>query len=832
MFFGGEKKKEREREKENQRAMEEETDKQKEIKNEKQKDTENMQTDKTEEIDVDVAVDNIESESELAAEHEKEGEKEEGESEGETIADIIKTTTKNAISPDVVEDKKTFAKIESDELSVATNSDADADTDTKTNQTETSRDTDTELNNVIISEKEKEKELSETKDVSEPVVTLTDQHDSSTLVQRSEYVIHKRPSDADVCIICRELVPDHGEHSIKMGCCSTRHHLTCLVGSVWLPAGNHIICPVCSHPKDVPTVKNRTAQITRNYFTQNARKNTAEIDSNLISALYKFMLKKAHSGGFKSAFQMWVSGNIGHGFCFMAEHGVTLDDLLGLNFRIETIKRHVASTLDQLVSIGFDLRHLKRFEQNIKEFIALYQVNIYTLQAALGRSAITVTKIINLRLSAQTMADLGITVHQLCIMGMRKTRFIHFENTSMQEWIQVLGLRKEPHIRLLRIKEADFDGMLKMVHWNYIGLKALLNISEEEAVELGLTDAANKKTTSRGTKNNSRTSSPTRSAFKKVPRKKKFNKQEPRRPRRVINKKMLPSTTTTTKTNMTRDAKRNPFNQFEESEGSRGIPKVTIVSNQTKGENINKKETDSSTHDHHSISEKTRQKESEMFLEDHSDSLSFSENDSGSQDTSTYHPYYTPEEELTGVIGTDGYLQTVSESESAMPLTHFVDQQHQQQQQGFAHKGMVYYSTPPPTHPFVNYNHGIHPQAFQYYPPVRPVNTLNPTMFPGYPIYGPKGSYVSSSSNGNMANKYNKTRSLTPMTNTRPRVKSTRRQKTDTNGPSYDVPGSKDNIGAEGDTSKKLIGLRPRITYEMKKKKKKESKRGGGIKKH
>jgi len=214
------------------------------------------------------------------------------------------------------------------------------------------------------------------------------------------------------------------------------------------------------------------------------------MDTELISALYKHMLSKAVNGGFRSAFKMWTTGNVEYGFRFLASNGISLDDLLSLNFGIDTIRRHVASDLEQLVSIGFSAQHLKRLEGDLNALIALYGANINTLRAELGRSALTVTKIIKLGLSAQSLANLGITTHQLCLMGMTKIRIPDFDNISMQDWVNVLGLRKDPHIQLLRIKETDFTKLLKgqKVYWNYIGLKNLLGITDEEAIKFGMSD--------------------------------------------------------------------------------------------------------------------------------------------------------------------------------------------------------------------------------------------------------------------------------------------------------------------------------------------------------
>ena len=305
----------------------------------------------------------------------------------------------------------------------------------------------------------------------------------------------------DVCVVCREPVPFRGEFVIKTGCCETEHHLTCMLGTNWLPSNKGITCPVCSHPDDVPGVEENMNKIKDAYFSRKDRRSREGMDTELISALYKHMLRGAASGGFKATFNMWATGDVTHGFQFMAENGVSLDDLLGLNFGIDTIRRHVATSLDQLISIGFTAQHLKRFENDLHALIALYDINIHTLCSSLGRASFTVSRIIDLRLGARAMADLGITTHQLCLMKMTKIRIPEFKNVSMQEWVSVMGMRK-CHVRLLRIKQADFSRILKPVRWNYIGLKDLLKISDAEAVELGMTDSLNKYSV------NSRTSSP------------------------------------------------------------------------------------------------------------------------------------------------------------------------------------------------------------------------------------------------------------------------------------------------------------------------------------
>lgn len=309
-------------------------------------------------------------------------------------------------------------------------------------------------------------------------------------IGETEFSVTECPEE-DVCIICQEVVPPKGEHTLTMGCCSTRHHFSCFRGTSWLSSGNVVTCPRCSWPSDVPQPEETTKRITEAYLTNREYRDKKEVDTELISALYKHMLTKAVNGGFRSAFKMWTTGNVEYGFRFLASNDISLDDLLSLNFGIDTVRRHVASNLEQLVSIGFNTHHLKRLEGDLHALIALYGTNIHTLRAVLGRSALTVTKIIKLKLSAQSLADLGITTQQLCLLGMTKIRIPEFDNISMQDWVNVMGLRKTPHIQLLRIKEADFSKLLKgqKVYWNYIGLKNLLGITDEDAVTFGMIEA-------------------------------------------------------------------------------------------------------------------------------------------------------------------------------------------------------------------------------------------------------------------------------------------------------------------------------------------------------
>jgi len=335
--------------------------------------------------------------------------------------------------------------------------------------------------------------------------------DSEKSVEKEGETEKQEEPEEDVCIICQEVVPPKGEHTLTMGCCSTRHHFSCLRGTSWLSSGNVVTCPRCSWPGDVPRPEETTERITEAYLTKHRDKE--EMDTELINALYKHMLSKAVNGGFRSAFKMWTTGNVEYGFQFLAKNDVSLDDLLSLNFGIDTVRRHVASNLEQLVSIGFNTHHLKRLEGDLHALIALYGANIHTLRAVLGRSALTVTKIIKLKLSAQSLADLGITTQQLCLMGMTKIRIPEFDNISMQDWVHVMGLRKTPHIQLLRIKEADFSRLLKgqKVYWNYIGLKNLLGITDEESVVFGMIEVPS----STGRKGTS--SSPGRRKKKKRP---------------------------------------------------------------------------------------------------------------------------------------------------------------------------------------------------------------------------------------------------------------------------------------------------------------------------
>lgn len=355
----------------------------------------------------------------------------------------------------------------------------------------------------------------------------------------------------DVCVICMEPVPLTGDFTVTTGCCNTRHHLTCLLGTNWMPSSKGIICPLCSYPDDEPSVKARTEIVKKTYLAEHGLRRRSTIDNGLISALYNHMVRNATNGGFRAAFNMWSTGNVTHGFRFMAENNVTLDDLLSLNFGLDTIKRHVATTFDQLVSIGFAPRHLKRLETQLPELITLYGINIHVLRSTLGSTLFTVSRIIDLGLGASAMASLGITTHQLCLMGMTKIRIPDFQHISMQEWVNVLGFRK-CHIRLLRIKQADFSRMLKPVHWNYIGLKHLLKISDDEAASLGMTDALNKYTTSR--------KGSSRSSF--------VSGNEGGYPRRRSNasantKGRLPS-------DRNRKSRRNSFKQFEEGSSCDG----------------------------------------------------------------------------------------------------------------------------------------------------------------------------------------------------------------------------------------------------------------------
>jgi hypothetical protein len=172
-----------------------------------------------------------------------------------------------------------------------------------------------------------------------------------------------------------------------------------------------------------------------------------------------------------------------------------LSGMLRKNISISCIYDYFTKSIEGLVLMGLRLKDIKEIEKadDIENFVSLYNVTSDKLRFYLGEKEMNLQKIIECSFSPKTLYSLGITVHELCIMGMKKEDIPLFNGYRMEEWIFYLRMSRSI-IRVLRLQTEDFisskkkkggDGLMS-IGWDIKKFIHYMNLTPKEVKDLKL----------------------------------------------------------------------------------------------------------------------------------------------------------------------------------------------------------------------------------------------------------------------------------------------------------------------------------------------------------
>jgi hypothetical protein len=345
----------------------------------------------------------------------------------------------------------------------------------------------------------------------------------------------KTPSGSGVqlsekCYLCMNNIIENAKDIVIMRCserCGTRLHFSCVVKGMWpqhLDSG--IICPVCTKDEHLHRAYGPAPPLYRStspsLYTTLAEKDSTKGDyrflckirSMLVDYLgwsdlrtaseedLKAMLLGIRQCVNKKAGMISGSGKISRRadmsavptnkvmrkWCERAAvyliQEIRLSSLLDDEHPIACIHRYITDRFEGLLLMGLCMDDLKTMERNndIGDFVRLYQVNSPKLRSYLGEDQMCLKNLIRIQLSAESMEALGILLHELCVMNLSQEDMQHFPCLVMEDWI--FRLKMTPTcLQVLRIKARDIDhpeGKLHKLGWEMVAFDRYMNLSKRQ----------------------------------------------------------------------------------------------------------------------------------------------------------------------------------------------------------------------------------------------------------------------------------------------------------------------------------------------------------------